>query len=171
MPIAITLRFDPITASALEEMWRTLVAEGFDAEAGYAPHLTLAIYADSVPSHRIRAALRQAVEDWHTLPVTISGLGIFPAPPCILWAAPTVTAEMLARHASLHAALPDLPAHAHYRPNAWVPHVTLAAGLHDPGRALGALIPLWQPLTGALTQLDLVQFPPPTVFQSHMLLT
>lgn len=169
MPIAITFRFDPISVSALEEMRRTLVAEGFDVEAGYAPHITLAIYVDGVPIRRLRAGLRQAVEDWNALPVTINGFGIFPGPPCILWAAPTVTAEMLEQHASLHAALPDLPTHAHYRPNVWVPHVTLATGLHDPGRAVAALIPQWRPLTGVLTQLDLVRFPPPAVLQSHIL--
>jgi hypothetical protein len=32
MPFAITLRFDPVTAFAVEEMWRTLFVKGIDAD-------------------------------------------------------------------------------------------------------------------------------------------
>ena len=169
MPLAITFRFDPVSAAAIEEMSRTLAAAGVDVEAGYAPHLTLAIYPDSAPINELQAAFEQSAEHCNALPVTLSGFGIFPGPPCILWAAPTVTAEMLARHAILHAARPDLQVHAHYRPNVWVPHVTLAANVRDPGRAVSALIPLWRPVSGVLTQLDLVHFPPAAVLQSAAL--
>jgi hypothetical protein len=61
---------------------------------------------------------------------------------------PVVTAELLARHRAIQAALPDLEVHAHYRPGAWIPHVTLSGALLDPGPALTALLFYWEPITG-----------------------
>ena len=80
-------------------------------------------------------------------------------------------ALVLARHAAMQAALPDLAVHAHYRVGSWVPHVTLAGALNDPGRALSVLLPLWRPVTGFLNQLDLVRFRPVEVLQSYSLST
>src|SRR5260370_32673180 len=153
MPLAITLRFDPDTAFTVEEMWRTLSAKGIDAarrQVGYAPHIALAIYPNDSPVDLLQAAVEQIAGHWQALPVTLSGFGIFPAPMTILYAAPIVTPALLARNAAIQAALPELQAHPHYRPDAWVPHVTLTGALRDPTRALAALLPLWQPLNGVL---------------------
>jgi hypothetical protein len=79
---------------------------------------------------------------------------------------PVVTAELLARHQAIQTALPDLKVHAHYRPGAWVPHVTLSGALPDPGPALMALLPNWEPITGFLDRVDLVSFRPVEVLQS-----
>jgi len=59
----------------------------------------------------------------------------------------------------------------HYRSNAWVPHVTVSGTLADPTRALAALLPLWQPLSGILDRVELVRFRPVEILQSHALRT
>ena len=69
----------------------------------------------------------------------------------------------------MQAALPDLVVQAHYRVGSWVPHVTLASALNDPGRALSVLLPVWRPITGFMNQLDLVRFHPVEVLQSYPL--
>jgi 2'-5' RNA ligase len=169
MPLAITLRLDPISSVSIEAMWRKLAVDGIDADRdqlGYAPHITLAIYPDDTPLHRLSAALEETCRHWQALPVRFSGLGAFPGDGAVLWAVPVMTAELLARHQAIQAALPDLDVHPHYRPGAWVPHVTLSGPLRDPGAAVMALLSNWKPIRGVLDRVDLLRFRPVDVLQS-----
>lgn len=169
MPFAVTLRLDETSASAVEAMWRLLAEHGIGAdrqELGYPPHVTLAIYADNVPVRRLRDALTLCADRWKAVPISLSGLGVFPGSSSILWAAPVVTQQLLAVHMELQAVMPELSVHAHYRTDAWVPHVTLSGRLADPAQAIAALLPFWQPLTGNLDRLDLVRFRPVEVLAS-----
>jgi 2'-5' RNA ligase len=173
MPLAVTLQFDAATAPIIASLWGALAAAGIDSDRrdlGYAPHITLAVYADDTPAATLRSALKHAAEAWGPLPITLAGLGVFPGSSPILWAAPVVTQAMLARHAALQAALPGLTPHAHYRPDAWVPHVTLSGALTDPAAALALLLPLWRPVTGLLDRVDLVRFRPVEMLDSRPLL-
>ncbi|MGJ4896586.1 MULTISPECIES: 2'-5' RNA ligase family protein [unclassified Bradyrhizobium] len=169
MPFAITLPFDHISASKIQAMWRHLAADGIDADRhqlGYAPHVTVAIYPDETPLNRLRSAIEDTCRNWEPLPVRLSGLGVFPGDGAVLWAVPVVTAGLLARHDAIHSALGDLNVHEHYRPGAWVPHVTLSGALHDPGAALKALLSGWEPITGFLDRVELVSFRPVEVLLS-----
>ncbi|WP_409998159.1 2'-5' RNA ligase family protein [Bradyrhizobium sp. SZCCHNS3055] len=170
MPFAITLRLDSASAGPIEALWLKLAADGIDADRhqlGYAPHITLAIYPDEAPLNRLRSALEDICRNWEALPVRFSGLGAFPGDGAVLWAVPVVTSELLARHQAIQTALPDLRVYAHYRPGAWVPHVTLSAALPDPGPALMALLSNWEPIAGVLDRVDLVSFRPVEVLQSY----
>ena len=172
MPFAVTLRLDPVSAAAIEQLWRALTDAGIDRDRldlGYAPHVTLAIYPDDTDADLLRAALDRVASQLPALPVTLGGIGIFTGPGSILWAAPVVTGALLAWHAAIHAALPGLPVHPHYQPDAWMPHVTLSGAIQDPGQALAALLPHWKPISGCLVQADLVQFRPVAVLRSHAL--
>jgi 2'-5' RNA ligase len=172
MPFGITLCFDPPSAATIAKMWEVLATRGIDSDRhqlGYAPHITLAIYPDETPAAQLTAALRTLAATWSALPVTLSGFGIFPSPSAVFWAAPVVTPALLARHAAVQAALPDLHTHAHYRLGAWVPHVTLSGAIDNPGEALSALLSVWQPVEGFLDRLELVRFRPVAVLQSHEL--
>jgi 2'-5' RNA ligase len=172
MPYAITLRLDSPSALAIETMWHILDEAGFDAKGpriAYPPHVTLAIFPDDTPEEPLVACVEWCSAEWTALPFNLSGFGVFPGPSPILWAAPVVTAALLARHAEVHAALPGLDADAHYRPGAWVPHITLTTTANDPGAAIFALLSSWQPVSGLLDRLDLVRFPPVAVVRSHAL--
>lgn len=172
MPFAITLRFDAATAPVIAAMWRSLAAAGIDSDRhdlGYAPHITLAVYADDAPVATLRNALEHLSGTWQPLCVTLAGLGVFPGPSAILWAVPAVTPALLDRHAALHAALPGLAPQEHYRPGAWVPHVTLTGGLADPAPALALLLRLWRPAAGWLDRVELVRFRPVEVLWSNPL--
>ncbi len=170
MPLAITLRFDPDSGSVFEGMWRALAMAGIDTDRqqlGYAAHITLAIYPDETSVERLRSGLARVADPWGTLPIAMAGFGVFPGTFSILWAAPIVNPELLARQTELQSELAGLPVHPHYRSGAWVPHVTLSGALRDPGRALAVLIPQWRPINGILDQLDLVRFRPVEVLHSH----
>jgi 2'-5' RNA ligase len=170
MPYAFTLRLDPASADRVEDLWRVLATQGLDTdrhELGYPAHITLAIYPDCTPEDRLHAAFSHVTASWRILPVTLGGIGVFPGASSILWAVPVVTRDLLARQASIADALPDLPIHPHYRPAAWIPHVTLTGALPDPEPALKALLVRWQPVTGELVQADLVRFRPVEVLRSH----
>jgi 2'-5' RNA ligase len=172
MPFAITLCFDSVSAQTVAAMWRTLSEQGIDADRerlGYAPHVTLAIHPDDTPVARLETATETLARDSHALPVTPSGIGVFPGPTSIVFAVPVVTAELLRRHAALHAALSGSRPHAHYEPSHWMPHVTLSGALTDPARALSALVSSWRPIIGMLDRLELVRFRPVEIIRSHAL--
>ena len=170
MPFAITLRLDPASAAAIEDLSRALAIENIDPPwVGYAPHVTLAIFSDDATVDLLREATRQLADHWRALPVSFNAIGVFPGSSSILWAAPVVTTALLVRRAGIHVALPSLPAHPHYRADTWVPHVTLSGPVQDAGRALAALLRVWQPVAGLLDRAELVRFDPVEVLQSHEL--
>lgn len=166
MPLAVTLRLDPAAAAPIEALWRILAAQGIDdaLRLGYPPHVTLALYPDDAAAAGIGAAVSAVSGDWDALPLAVAGYRVFPGPPAVLWAAPVVTARLLSRHAALHRALSGFPGDPHYRPDAWVPHITLSAAADPLAAALSALMPAWaRPITGTLNRLDIVRFSPVAV--------
>lgn len=176
MPYAVTLRLGAAAAGPIEAMWRALAEAGLHDDAlalGYPPHLTLSIQPDTVDPGRLRDAVMQCAEAWTSESLHFAGFGLFVAPEPVLWLAPVVTDALLARHAALATALADLPGNPHYRPGAWVPHVTLAKGgaVAEPGwmgRALDCLAPFWPMVAPAgPDRVELVKFRPVSVLASH----
>ncbi len=178
MPYAVALRLDAAAAAPIEGMWRALAAAGLHDDSlalGYPPHVTLSIHPDTAVPARLRDVVAACAAQWTAIDVTLAGVGVFAAPVPVLFLAPVVTEALLLRQRALAEALADQPGDPHYRPGAWVPHVTLAKGgpTGDPGwmgRALDTLAPLAPALRPARAEcLDLVHFRPVTVLQSHHL--
>ena len=169
MPYAITLRLDDSAATLIEALQGAL-RDGV-AEHAYPPHLTLAVCPDEAAEDALRATLADVARHWGALPIRLAGIGLFPGDPTVIWAAPVVTEDLLRRHASLHAALPASLRHPHYRPGAWMPHVTLRQGGGLPtDRMMARLLPLWRgPIAGVADRVELVRFAPPTVLWSRQL--
>jgi 2'-5' RNA ligase len=164
VPLAVTLRVDDRAAERLDAL-RLAARDATDPpHHGYPPHLTLAVVPEDTVA-AAEAALRRLSDGWDRLPLRIAGLGAFPAPVPVLWAAPVVTAELLARQEALCNALAGVPIDPHYRPGAWVPHVTLGEG-----RDLGdASLARHGPIEARLERVELVAFPPPAVLRTEML--
>lgn len=173
MPCALTLRLDPSAADIVERLWRALAEAGEDsmAKLGYAPHLTLAVLPDSVPAAALEQGAFAQAAAWRALPLRFGAYGLFPGRPAVAWLAPVVTAALLERHRALCAALAPLPIEPHYRPEAWMPHVTLSEGSDlPPGAILSFLEAAWPgPFGGWGDRLELVRFPPPQVLRSAAL--
>ena len=111
------------------------------------PHVSLAVAeslagADPAPLRSVLMSRRPALSLY-----TLSG---FPGNAGVLFLGAAVTAELLAFHADVHAALGGQPIRhwAHYLPGNWIPHCALAEGLDglEAGRAFGLLAD-YQPIT------------------------
>ncbi|HUB11777.1 MAG TPA: 2'-5' RNA ligase family protein [Acetobacteraceae bacterium] len=172
MPFAITLRLDDLTAPRLAGLWEALAAAGIDTDCrdvGYPPHITLGIYADDASMEALGAVLPKLATNRAAIPIAFAGLGLFIEPAASVWAVPAPTEALLACHAALLRALPDVAPHQHYRRGTWVPHVTLSGPLRDPASALAVVLPLWRPTAGLLDRVELVRFRPVEVVHSAAL--
>jgi 2'-5' RNA ligase len=173
MPFAVTLPLDAAAASRIRRMWCALAEQAGADDAirlGYVPHVTLAVLPDDAPISEVGEAMLQAAEGWTTFSVNLSGFGVFPGTPPVIWAAPVVTAGLLARHASLCTDLKPFGVHPHYRPGHWVPHVTLSQEGPSSARAIEIVTSMWDgPITAQLERVELVRFLPVTVLRSQRL--
>jgi 2'-5' RNA ligase len=172
MPFAITLRLDPETASFVEAMWQTIASRGVGDDAlrpGYAPHLTLAVFPDSADQGRLMGVARSGAARWRALPITFASLGVFPGTPATIFLAPVVTPALLALHTDVLDPLAGEPVDPYYRSGHWVPHVTLASDLIDPGAAIAALGSPLLPIDGVLNTIEVVRFRPVQILASHRL--
>ena len=165
MPYAVTCCLAPASADRVRSLWEVLAREGLSDSAvrlGYEPHITLAILDDTADATALIDATSGVAADWTALPITCAALAVFTAAPATLWVAPTATAELLRRHTAITAALPAAPLHPHYRPGAWMPHITLADDLPQVsiGAALMAAAGQFQPFDSSLDRVEIVRFRP-----------
>jgi hypothetical protein len=83
--------------------------------------------------------------------------------------APKVAEPLLRCQAALCAALP--PVHLHYRPDTWMPHVTLADDLvaAAAGAAIDVAANHFQPFAATLDAIDVLRFRPiDLLWQAHL---
>ncbi len=163
MAYAVTLRLDGDATARVRALWDALSAAGFANHAvsvGYEPHLTLALLDDADHAPCLSEIVSTISADWPAMTLSLSAVAAFPAAPATLWLAPTVTEPLLKLHAALCGALPLV--RPHYRPAAWIPHVTLADDV--PSGAIGEGISLiaerFHPFTATLDRVDLVRLRP-----------
>ncbi|WP_428697209.1 2'-5' RNA ligase family protein [Stappia sp.] len=172
MPLAVTLRLDDPDAASITAIWEMLLARGLEATRrnfAYAPHLTLAILPDAPDEEdAIAETLTGFAGGCAPLELTLSGPGIFPGPPAVVYLAPVPRRDLLDLHKNLDDALtarhPELARAGHYLPGAFVPHVTLCEAAEDPAAAIPALLAgsAW-PLRLRASRLELVRFHPARV--------
>jgi 2'-5' RNA ligase len=161
MPLAVTLPLDPAAAARLGRIRQALGLP----ELEHPPHLTLSVLPEDAERPGLELAVFGVAVGWGTLPLVLAGLGLFPGEAPVIWAAPVPTAPLLALHAAMNASLARFGVHPHYRPGAWVPHVTLGEGRH-----LGDASLAWHgPIEARLERVELVAFPPPAVLRTEML--
>ncbi len=109
MPFAVTLALDldPHGAGALAPLIDAVERADPDAmtprRAKVAPHLLLGVYDRLVPA-AITVSLRCFAETQPAIGIQLASLGLFPGPPSVLFAAPVVSAELLALHRAHHQA-------------------------------------------------------------------
>ncbi len=163
MPFAVTLRLDPAGSARVAAMRTAMV---------HPPHITLAVFGDDIDGAALADELRSAVAAWAPVRLSFAGFGLFPGEPAVLWLVPAPSAQLLERQIRIAKLGAADAVHPHYRPDAWVPHLTLAEDL-----ALDAAIDAlricsldWRPFAADLDQVELVKFPPVCVLWSQSLL-
>lgn len=166
MPYAITLLLDERAASKVSAMYKALSDRNISHDQiklGYPPHLTLAVLDDAADARELTGIISSVAKAWLTSQVNFAGFGLFPAAPSVLWLCPVTTSELLARQASLCAALPSTFLKDHYLPGRWVPHVTLAKDVSQPSAALAAVESLELPSVTTFMEIQFIHFRPPNV--------
>ena len=166
MPYAITLLLDNQSAEKIYAMYKVLSDLKISHDQinlGYPPHLTLATLDDKADVQEIVDNVSYIAGDWRSCSVNLVGFGLFPGMPSTLWVCPAMTAELFQRHAALCAVLPASLLKDYYRPNRWIPHVTLAKDLAKSSAALIAVQDLGLPIKATFVEINLVQFRPPNV--------
>jgi 2'-5' RNA ligase len=145
MAHALEMYFDDEADAAVRELWQRLTDAGLPSLAirthrRHRPHVSLAV-AESLADADL-APLRSVLVA-HQPILQLYVLGTFPGEGGALFLGVRVTAELLAFHAQVHAALGGQPVEhwPYYQPGNWVPHCTLAEGLGqaEAGKAFGLL--------------------------------
>lgn len=157
MSLAVCLLIDDPADAAIRELWRRLEEAGVPSLATHThgrhvPHLTLAaLRTYRIPD--VQAALAE-LPPAEPSELHLDALGAFRRSRC--WLAPAASATLVTRQeAVVKAALgTGAELHRHYRPGAWVPHLTLAPRLHTAdlpvvARIVYDVLPLSAPLTRA----------------------
>jgi 2'-5' RNA ligase len=170
MAHAIALDFDDATVAAVDAIARG-IAEACGggvatiAAFGVPAHLTLATY-DDLPVDRAEAALDAFAATVDEAELLLGSVGVFPdvISGSVMFLAPVMTPTLLALRDGCLRALARLnaPCWDQYRPERWVPHVTLAMELRERalGQALACCAGRWTPLKARLVGVRLAAFPP-----------
>ena len=146
MAHALEMYFDDQADAAVRELWRVLVDADLPSLATrthrrHRPHVSLAV-AESLADADL--APLWSVLKAHQPTLHLYVLGTFPGSEGALFLGVQVTAELLAFHAEVHAALAGQPVEhwRYYQPGNWVPHCTLAEGLGqaEAAQAFGLLL-------------------------------
>jgi 2'-5' RNA ligase len=164
MPFTVQLDLDARTQAALADLAvRIETISGLETmrQIGDVHHLSLAVY-EELPVELVLPKLRGFADSLRPLALRIANIGIFPGG--VLFLGVVVTPELLALHRRCHDELAAFSGScaAHYRPGAFVPHITLA--LNAEGAALDRAVPIirdqWRPWDAELDALRLIEFRP-----------
>jgi len=160
MAHAIEMYVDDRADAAVRRLWQRLADAGLPSMATrthrrHRPHVSLVV-AESLTGADV-APLRSMLTS--SLPtLSLYTLSTFPGTMGVLFLGVQVTAELLAFHAGVHAALAGQPIRhwAYYQPGNWIPHCALAEGLdaRQAGSAFGLLVD-YQPITAEVTSVGI----------------
>jgi hypothetical protein len=148
--------FDDQADAAVRRLWQRLTGAGLPSLATrthrrHRTHVSLAV-AESLGDADL-APLRSVLTS-RLPPLSLYMLSTFPGTAGVLFLGVLVTAELLAFHAGVHAALARQPVRhwAYYQPGTWIPHCALAEGLDgsEAGTAFGLLAD-YRPITAEVT--------------------
>lgn len=166
MPFAAVLYFEEKHEKEFLRIWESLSSENLTAnlvEAEIRPHITLAIF-DELNCRPCDSQLAKVAAQTRPINFQITHLGLFTHPEPVVFAAPTITQELLSFHKDIH---DTLAAEAKnpwemYLPGQWVPHCTLALGfdLKNLGRIFDQCLKLGLPMQVQANQVGIVEFQP-----------
>jgi 2'-5' RNA ligase len=171
MPYALTLGLDPNASQQVRSIWQLLADQTGDEgvlQRGYGPHITLTVLHDSLPADLVMDRIDGTVASWECLPIVLAGIGIFPGPSPVVWAAPVVTERLVALPARSAWPVKRPP---HYLPGAWMPHVTLSQPTSvSLVRVVKEALSAWRgPIEGEANRVEFVQFHPVKLLRSRSL--
>ncbi|KQT46077.1 hypothetical protein ASG47_14175 [Devosia sp. Leaf420] len=160
MAVAVTLLFDPVATASVREIWHRMAELGISSsmlDLHYPPHLTLIVVEDEGLAGQLDRALPDLAQDAR-LNLTLGPPGRF-VDTDVVWLGVDGAGlrELQAKAATL---VGDAAIAPHYRPDGWVPHVTLQTAGHADA-ALELAHTMWPAQQAAeVRTIELVGFSP-----------
>ena len=165
MPYAIELFLDDTSTRRVCEIWAHLNGAGVRALGngfGDHPHVTLSV-CDDVDASRVAEALEPFLERAVGLPLPLAPLGFFltPEAPAFLGVIPSH--DLLNLHRDVDAAIEPAVKRRwdYYRPDALLPHCTLAMGVTDKATVIDVVSKFSLPIPAVATGLHVIEIPKP----------
>jgi 2'-5' RNA ligase len=175
MPYVIQLDLDRGADEALGVLARRLEeVQGLETvrRIGDVHHISLGVY-DDLPVDAVGAKLADFVRDAFSIRIRLASIGIFPGTEGVLFLAPVHDRVLFDFHRQLHDDLSSTGAvpWEHYRPGAWVPHVTLALNITPAAlaEAVSIVAQDWSTRPAALDRLRFIRLPPVEIIDVHPL--
>jgi 2'-5' RNA ligase len=165
MPYAIELFLDERADRQVRQVWAALDEHGIPSLGGrpdshYHPHVTLSVFERGDPT-QVAAAVRPLLATSVGLPLSLEPLGFFRTPEAPMFLGVVPTARLLTLHHAVHRAIEPLVDNIwpYYRPDALLPHCTLATGVTDQARALDVTARFPTPIPARAASAHLVALP------------
>lgn len=176
MGFAVELHIDEANAAPISALSDAIYAQCGGASLtgmGGHPHISLTVFAELAEPAPVDALLAEFAVVTPPIPVTFSAIGVFAGTQGVVYLAPVVTAELLARHRRFHERLAQLAlaSNAYYLPGNWIPHCTVGFAL--PADNIGQAVMLCQQASVfyavTLTTIRLIEFRPVrSIFTHHL---
>lgn len=134
MPYSIELHFDKKSDDLVRSIWDRLANvchEQYLPQSGFPPHITLALFDDSLKKRDISPAIQRCQEAFRPFKMKFSAIGLFSnEKEGSLFLVPVVSKQLLEFHEKLHADIRSFQDSmiGHYKPGDWIPHCTLSIG-------------------------------------------
>jgi hypothetical protein len=165
VPQAIELFLDERADQRIRQIWAALDDHGIpslgsSARSRYRPHVTLSVFEHESP-REVAEAVRPVLAPSVGLALPLEPLGFFLTgeAPAFLGVVPS--ARLLALHRTVHEAIEPLvdAIWPYYRPDALLPHCTLAVGVTDRARVVDIVTRFPIPIPARVSSAHLVEIP------------
>lgn len=160
MALAINLLFDRQTSGTVESLWQAIADAGITRdmlERGYPPHVTLVVVDDQALGPNLQSALGLG-QGRAVMPMTLGPARRFKGTD-ICWLA-AEGAGLRDLQALVAATVPLASIREHYRPDRWIPHMTLTMQ-GDSDAAMAIADTMWPaPRRSMAVRIDYCSFVP-----------
>ena len=165
MPFAIVLLLDETSDLRVRQIWTALddqrvTSLGSIPSSDYHPHVTLTVFEHGDPA-QLAGILSPVAQRAVGVPLSLAALGFFLTneAPAFLDVIPS--SRLLSVHRAVHDAIQPVVdgIGPYYRPDALLPHCTLALGVTDKARVIDIVSQFTLPIDAFAASLQLVEIP------------
>ena len=166
MPFAVELYMGDPAATAVRQLWQSLVQEGIPSQPlalGARPHISLCVY-ESLDSPLVAKKLEIFARQFEPLSFVLESVDTFPASNGVVFLAPRLSEGLIEAHRRFHKEFDGYRATAspYYLPKNWQPHCTVAEDLSSKqvSHAIEICRKTHLPIRGRLVRIGLIEFRP-----------
>jgi hypothetical protein len=165
MPYAIAFFLDDSADRRIRQIWTALDEHGIPSlgsipDAHYHPHVTLSVFEHGNAAE-VADIVRPLLATSVGLPLPLAPLGFFLTDEAPMFLGVVPSAGLVTMHHAVHHAIEPLVdgIWPYYRPDALLPHCTLAVGVTDKPQALDIVARFLMPIPARASGAHLVEVP------------